>query len=237
VNHGRSRARHICSDLRRATPGRQRSRTPRQWSSRTRGSAADNNDDSNGDCQRLPRPRGGLLPRLRKNHRTAKSPPPRSRRSRQANCPPLSGGQHNPFCPYQAAAPAKPNVGWDGPASCVRTVCRLAWATRDQAADSACPPLTAAVLSPRVQLLTVAAPSGESCCRGWAYRQGVVENIEWIPAGFGLLESGVVTPVIHRVPGDARCIPFRVGEIDVRMVDRGAAADLRGNRHTARVGK
>jgi hypothetical protein len=28
--------------------------------------AADNNDDSNGDCQRLPRPRGGLLPRLSK---------------------------------------------------------------------------------------------------------------------------------------------------------------------------
>jgi len=62
---------------------------------------------------------------------------------------------------------------------------------------------TAAVLSPRGQPLTVAAPSGESCCRGWAYRQGVVENIEGIPAGFGLLESGVVAPVIHRVPGDS----------------------------------
>jgi hypothetical protein len=63
-------------------------------------------------------------------------------------------------------------------------------------------------------------------CLG-AYGQGVVEDVVRVPPRLDLLESGVVVPVVHGVPRDARGVPFRIGEVDVRMVDERTAADFR----------
>src|SRR5512132_4248504 len=72
------------------------------------------------------------------------------------------------------------------------------------------------------------------CCLG-AYGQGVVEHVAGVPPRLDLLESGGVVLVVQGVPRDAGGIPPRIGEVDVRMVDKRAAAALPGNGHAPGV--
>ena len=65
----------------------------------------------------------------------------------------------------------------------------------------------------------------------------MVEDVAGIPAGLDLLESRVVVLVVQRVPGNPGGVPFRIGEVDIGMVDHGAVADLAGHGHAAGVGE
>jgi hypothetical protein len=48
----------------------------------------------------------------------------------------------------------------------------------------------------------------------------VAEDVAGVQAGLDPLQSGVIVLVVQRVPGDPGGIPLRVGEVDIRMIDK-----------------